>query len=110
MYACFAATKHSCFQLPLRSTAYRIYLCFSILIAINRHIKVMRITIREDFSISMADAVLESLYKAIGWLDTHFTFQASELTELAQDALHRKFSRLDSEIVKDLKNIIVKPC
>lgn len=39
--------------------------------------KMMRITIREDFSVAMADEVVAGLDKAVAWLETHFVTQQS---------------------------------
>lgn len=70
----------------------------------------MRITIREDFSISMADHVLESLENAINWLDMHFVIPAADVAQLAETALGRNISRLDSKVIRDVAGTILKPC
>ncbi len=79
------------------------------------HIKLMRITIREDFSMTMADAVLEELNKSIEWLDTHFTISSEKMTAMAQRMLGRNISRFDSKIIRDLTGVFpadqqIKPC
>lgn len=79
------------------------------------HIKLMRITIREDFSMTMADAVLEELDKAVEWLDNHFTISAEKMTELAGHMLGRSISKFDSKIMRDLTGVYsaeqqIKPC
>jgi len=77
--------------------------------------KLMRITIREDFSITMTDAVLEELEKAVEWLDTHYTMDADKVNQLASRVLNRKFSRFDSKIMRELTGDIsadqqITPC
>jgi len=79
------------------------------------HMKLMRITIREDFSMTMADAVLEELEKAVDWLDHHFTMSAETMTELAEHMLGRTLSRFDTKIMRDLNSVFsagqqIKPC
>jgi hypothetical protein len=79
------------------------------------HIKLMRITIREDFSMTMADAVVEELNKAVEWLDNHFTISSEKMTELAGRMLGRNISKFDSKIMRDLTGVFsidqqIKPC
>jgi hypothetical protein len=79
------------------------------------HIKLMRITIREDFSMTMADAVLEELKKAVEWLDNHFTISADKMIELSAHMLGRNISKFDSKILRDLTGAYsadqqIKPC
>lgn len=77
--------------------------------------KLMRITIREDFSMTMVDAVLEELEKAVEWLDHHFTMDIDKVTQFANRVLNRKFSRFDSKIMRELTGDLsadqqIKPC
>ena len=79
------------------------------------HIKLMRITIREDFSMSMADEIVDELNKAVLWLDNHFTISADKMTELANHMLGRRISKFDSKIMRDLTGVFspesaIKPC
>jgi len=72
-------------------------------------VKLMRITIREDFSMSMADEVLAELHKAVDWLENHFTLSRDEVTSLTEGLLGRKFSRMDTQIIRDI-TALQKPC
>ena len=45
----------------------------------------MRITIREDFSLTMADEVVTGLKKAVEWLETHFTTVDKQQGEEGED-------------------------
>lgn len=58
----------------------------------------------------MADYVLESLERAVSWLDMHFIIPSEDIAELAHAALNTSFSRLDSKVIRDVAAIIVKPC
>ena len=69
------------------------------------HIKMMRITIREDFSMTMAEQVVKELNHAVDWLDNHFTITSTELAKL----LNRQMSRMDSRLLHDL-SALIKPC
>jgi hypothetical protein len=75
----------------------------------------MRITIREDFSMSMADQVMEDLHSSVEWLDTHFTVTKEQLTNLTKAVLGRKLSRMDSMVLSELTagpsgSKVLKPC
>lgn len=75
------------------------------------HIKIMRITIREDFSMTMAEQVLAELNKAVAWLDAHFTMSRQEMADLSKVLLGRALTRMDTQVVRDLSALkIVKPC
>ena len=74
-----------------------------------RHVKLMRITIREDFSMTMADQVIQKLKEAVEWLDNHFTNSKDELNELATQQVGRTFGRLDSKVLRSVTDFI-KPC
>lgn len=71
--------------------------------------KLMRITIREDFSMTMADQVIQKLNESVEWLDNHFTVSKEELNDMANAALGRNFSRLDSKVLKSFSDLL-KPC
>lgn len=75
-------------------------------------VKLMRITIREDFSMSMASAVVGELKGAVDWLEKHFTLTREDMELLAGVALGKKMSRLDSSLMSGLKGekVVVKPC
>ena len=65
----------------------------------------MRITIREDFSRTMAEFVVKELVNAVAWLDNHFTLSKESVTKL----LGHNISRLDSSIIKDVTELL-RPC
>ena len=73
------------------------------------HVKLMRITIREDFSMTMADQVIQKLNESVEWLDNHFTISKDELNDLATYALGKQFSRMDSKVLRSVPDLI-KPC
>lgn len=77
-------------------------------------IKLMRITIREDFSLTMAEAVIEELHRAVEWLDTHYTLPLKDATEFAEAVLGRQLSRLDTSVMTEIRDFeqhkIIKPC
>ncbi|KAL4856151.1 Glutamate decarboxylase 1 [Chlorella vulgaris] len=62
-------------------------------------VKLMRVTIREDFSIGMADMLVADIEDALKWLDTHFTFSREDINKIAQAQLGRRLSRFDSSIL-----------
>ncbi len=68
-------------------------------------IKLMRITIREDFSMTMADQVIQKLIECIAWLDTHFTLSKDQL----EQSIGRTVSRLDSKVLVAVEDLI-RPC
>ncbi|PRW57374.1 Glutamate decarboxylase [Chlorella sorokiniana] len=72
-------------------------------------VKMMRVTIREDFSLGMADMLIKDILDALDWLDTHFTFSKEQVEVLAQRALDRRISRLDSSIYKSMRDPSKKP-
>jgi len=65
----------------------------------------MRITIREDFSMTMADQVIQKLIECIAWLDTHFTLSKDQL----EQSIGRTVSRLDSKVLVAVEDLI-RPC
>ncbi|KAL6785348.1 hypothetical protein ACKKBG_A03470 [Auxenochlorella protothecoides x Auxenochlorella symbiontica] len=71
------------------------------------NIKLMRITIREDMSVQMADQLIIDLKNAIRWLDTHFIFTA-EMAERMQKKL--SLERLDSSTFNSDDFTVVRPC
>ncbi|EFN55834.1 hypothetical protein CHLNCDRAFT_35292 [Chlorella variabilis] len=77
------------------------------------HVKLMRVTIREDFSIGMADMLVKDIEDALEYLDNHFTFNKEEMDSLANLALGRRLSRLDTSILAaaaDISKQSVRPC
>jgi len=78
-------------------------------IRLCRHVKLMRITIREDFSMTMADQVIQKLNESVEWLDNHFTMSKDDLNELAGKTMGRAFSRLDSKVLGSFSDLI-RPC
>jgi hypothetical protein len=73
------------------------------------HVKLMRITIREDFSMTMADQVIQKLNESVEWLDNHFTISKDELNDLATQALGKQFSRMDSKVLRTVSGLL-RPC
>jgi glutamate decarboxylase len=74
-------------------------------------VKMMRITIREDLSMTMAGMVIEELKNSIKWMDAHFKLNQDEVLGLAGKLLGRHLSRLDSKVVADIEALtILKPC
>mmetsp|Transcript_12795 Transcript_12795/g.36634 ORF Transcript_12795/g.36634 Transcript_12795/m.36634 type:complete len:502 (-) Transcript_12795:57-1562(-) len=69
------------------------------------HVKLMRITIREDFSMTMAERVISKLIECIEWLDNHFTISKEQL----ESTLGRSVSRMDSNIIVAVEDLI-RPC
>lgn len=65
----------------------------------------MRITIREDFSRTMADFVVDELVKAVAWLDNHFTLSKDAVKKL----LGHNISRMDTSIIRDISELL-RPC
>lgn len=50
-------------------------------------VKVLRVTIREDLSLSMADQLVDDLDNAVKWLDTHFILTQKQVRDIARDVL-----------------------
>lgn len=92
------------------------------------HVKLMRITIREDFSMTMADLVIKKLIECIEWLDNHFTISKEQLEVCifvasstqhqrshcarpfrVQVSMGRTLSRMDSNLVVAVEDLI-RPC
>jgi S-adenosylmethionine synthetase len=73
------------------------------------HVKLMRITIREDFSMTMADQVIKKLVESVEWLDNHFTISKDDLNDMASKALGRQFKRMDSKVLGSFGELL-KPC
>jgi glutamate/tyrosine decarboxylase-like PLP-dependent enzyme len=76
-------------------------------------VKLMRVTIREDFSISMADMLVKDIEDALEYLDNHFTFNKGQMDTMVQFAMGRRLSRLDSSILAaavDGTKQSVRPC
>jgi glutamate decarboxylase len=63
-------------------------------------VKLLRVTIREDFSMGMADELVADIGRAIEYLDHHYTFNDTQLL-----ALKKSFgiTRMDSEIYNKKK-------
>jgi len=72
-------------------------------------IKLMRITIREDFSMTMATQVIVELKKAVDWLENHFTLSRQDVANIASGMLGRSISRMDSQVLREM-TVVVKPC
>ena len=73
------------------------------------HVKLMRITIREDFSMTMADQVIKKLVESVEWLDNHFTISKDDLNDMASKALGRQFKRMDSKVLGSFGELL-KQC
>lgn len=73
-------------------------------------VKFMRITIREDFSMTMASLVVDELKSSMEWLDAHFKLNQEEVLSMAAKLLGRRLSRLNSKVVADIEAVILKPC
>lgn len=70
------------------------------------HVKLMRITIREDFSMTMADQVIAKLIECVEWLDNHFTVSKDDLDKIAKKTWGRTFSRMDSNVLVDFTELL----
>ena len=73
------------------------------------HVKLMRITIREDFSMTMADQVIQKLIECVEWLDTHFTVSKEDLDKIAGKTWGRTYSRMDSKVLVGFEELL-RPC
>ncbi|KAL4422135.1 hypothetical protein ABPG77_003420, partial [Micractinium sp. CCAP 211/92] len=81
------------------------------------HVKLMRVTIREDFSIAMTDMLVKDIEDALTYLDNHFTFDKKQMDKMVHVALGRRLSRIDTSILQAKRELQrdptkkdVRPC
>lgn len=76
------------------------------------HIKLVRVTIREDLSREMVDRLVDDIAAAVAWLDTHYIFTQEQVEQIGKNLAGRTLGRLDSRVMYDLPSQIKKlqPC